>query len=299
MKVYILSLLSVLSLAEIRTISDLSDVIPMVDEGTLVFFDLDDTLIIPNQFIGHDFWVNQFVKELSEKGEDIEKAFKLWGTVRLMSGVKPSQSNAVAIVSEIQDKAMHVMALTAQSSFLIEHTSTQLESIGFHMKRNIPSSIENFAHNLSHDKLGGFVNGVIFSSGAEKKGEIANEVIDKYITKARMGDVNYPIKRIIMVDDNANNLAKIQNFLEIAKFATQDTFIGYHYVRDDLAKDLEQFPREFGDVQLKMSNFLEGLKTDDEVWKALGKKGTHPNDYSSFVLKDADADAEENFTLRF
>lgn len=288
---FILALICVVT-ADIHTISDLKEMIPFVDDKTLIFMDIDDTLLVPLQYIGYDHWAQKLIIELKKQGLTETDAYRIQHAIRLLSNVKFVQDDTDSIVETLQNKSLYTMGLTAQSSTLIEHTSRQLRSLNIDFKKKLPESLVlNYAHALKHGNLGGIINGLIFAAGGSSKGEIASEIISRYITNGKNlntdPDAQFPFNKIIMVDDSMKNVLSVQTLLKEAGFISNEgSYVGFHYNRADILDRLDHLPPNFGDVQLELSNFKNGLATDEIVQKYLDEH---------FVYE---ANAEADFPIR-
>eukprot|EP00388_Colpodella_angusta_P011656 GDKJ01029749.1.p1 GENE.GDKJ01029749.1~~GDKJ01029749.1.p1 ORF type:complete len:316 (-),score=81.59 GDKJ01029749.1:1029-1976(-) len=291
----ILSLFA-LANAEIIQIADLREVLTHIDSKTLTFIDLDDTLILPGQFIGHDYWLSQLAKDVAP--EKLMALYKKNGSIRLVSELIPTQPDTQEILQKIQDQSLFCFGLTAQAAYTIEHTALLMKKLDMDMGRNVPLTMKNFAHAMSHGNFGGYVNGIIFSAGGSAKGEMANEVISQHIAgSAKLGDARFPFSKIVMIDDSRANLERLHTFFKSAGYADDNSYVGFHYVRPENVEHVEGFPAEFGNLQLKMSNWLDGVASDEVVWAALhqqtGDDSQHPLEKRADHLQHSSTEASE------
>ncbi len=151
-------------------------------DGCWVIFDLDNTVFHPadEKGIGSDQWflarVNEHVKLGKTYVEGVEIVLPEYFTIQLSCKMKPVEDKVVGFIKSLQDRNVTVCALTARSGVLVDHTPTQLGSIGVSFDKTCPK----LAKPLKTDQLtfparyhaGGFF------TGNNKKGEGLKILVD-------------------------------------------------------------------------------------------------------------------------
>jgi predicted HAD superfamily phosphohydrolase YqeG len=95
----------------IQETSDLKNILDYVDKDTIVFLDLDNTLIAANQTLGTDQWYIDRINFFKQQGYNdlaaINKAINQWRKVQKLTTVKPMQSNTAELINQLQKKSYY------------------------------------------------------------------------------------------------------------------------------------------------------------------------------------------------
>jgi hypothetical protein len=131
----LLSTLPLAAAAEIRESTSVAPVDALATPGTLVVFDIDNTLIEPTVTLGSDQWFYWYVAELEAGGrssrEAIDLANDVWNRVQPAIAVRPVEAMTPQLIRGIQARGLRVVALTARSHDAAAVTETQLTSAGY------------------------------------------------------------------------------------------------------------------------------------------------------------------------
>lgn len=230
---------------------------PYVHEGSLVIFDLDDTLIKTPELIGSDTWFTFLTEEQTKKGltynEAVEQVLPLYFFVRNIVHVELVEPCAPAFIAHLRQQNIQVMALTSQSLPLIAKTTKEMDRLGIHFF--ITEASNNiFGLSITHNAK--FVNGILFS-GNNHKGDTLFQLLDL---------INAAPSNIIFIDDKESNVKKVESAVE----AHGISFIGLHFTGADTWKN--EFNQTLANKQLYAFKVNYGLAPRTEDAHPLAKK---------------------------
>lgn len=199
----------------------------------LVAFDLDETLIEPNNdnHYGGDMWLQASVNNAVEKGTNVGAAWDLVlreyfkiqmdpdFSFKLVEGDETKQ-----VVTAIQKLADKTIGLTARSFPIEDATIDRVEKVGISFVESgkfdaLPTQEKVF---MFHGVPGGFKHGIFFA-GTGDKGESLMVLLET---------CDYQPDVVVFVDDKLKNLQAVEKFVEAAGME----FIGILYTRLDEAK---------------------------------------------------------------
>lgn len=242
--------------AKIVEIHHFKEIVNYVDKETLTAFDIDDTLIKTETYLGDDLWfqsiLKEFLKTLPAK-EALDKSLELWEGVRKFVKVELVEADTVHIIKKLQDQQFHCIGLTTQGYGMAARTINQLLNLGIDLSYSIPISKETLFHVNKYLIL--FCNGILFTSGTNK-GETLFEL-------ANVLDFN--IKKIVFINDKESHLKEIEDFIKEKGLNVE--FIGLRYGGRDARK--AGFKLEIAEYQLQHSRFTK-IISDEEAKQALG-----------------------------
>ncbi len=238
----------------------MSDIEAELKEGTLLVFDLDNTVMRPAQTLGTDQWfeylVKEYVGELMGAGtpeetavsQAIDKALLLWNKVQRVTEIQLVEKETADIIQKAQKAKIPVMALTARPSDLIETTQKQLKSNGVDFTINPP-----YAKDLEfRDQVPAqFTKGVTYIGPKNVKGSALITFLKK---------IGLQPKKIVFVDDKVRHVKSVDASTSEAKIPS----VCFRYgAADPIVK---QFDPKIAGVQLK---YFNGLLGDAEAQKLL------------------------------
>ena len=190
MKKVFLTILALLSAtlnaeAAIQEITTMPQILPYVNEQTLLVFDLDNTVIEPLQTLGSDQWF----KSLLANGNTVPQAIALWEQVQKVTKVQAVESVTPQIIRHAQEQGLRVMALTARPSDLATVTERQLASVGVDFQKSPPA-----AHDLGNASQGAthYTNGIEYIGPSLSKGQALVEFLSR---------IGWKPQRVVFVDD--------------------------------------------------------------------------------------------------
>jgi hypothetical protein len=183
--------------AEIIETTNIEDVYPHVEEGTIVLLGMTDTISDSVLSLGSKPW-RQYIRRSLRGIQDLDKAVNLhdqWTyCVATKIPVKPVQKEIVQWIDTLQKNSIPVFCLTGRGrnvwyATVVDQvdnfTDFQLKDLGIDLKKSkVPEELQNADPRLFH-------NGVFYTDPYTK-----GEFIDKILQ-----DTGYQPKKVIIVDD--------------------------------------------------------------------------------------------------
>ncbi len=190
-----------------RSTSDLRELLKFVTEGTLVLFDIDDTLFMSASDYGSQEWLNANTPKKEEVGDEkYQKAFREIRDFK-NTNIEPflqyrlMQSDLLEILKEMRDMGAHIMCLTARnpSDKRVEATERALKELGI---LEYLSSTTISTDTMKFDKPIRVQNGVIYANNFNAKDEVFTEV---------MGLLPRQYYNVVYAEDSEEAAKKFQN----------------------------------------------------------------------------------------
>ncbi len=228
--------------------TDMAHVLDYVSEGTLVVFDLDNTLIETSQHLGSDEWFSHRLKHLLTKGHNIDEALRMvmphYVAIQKKTSVRYVDPAIPQILHKMHQPGVQLIALTKRDPELAERTLEQLASlhIDFSATSEISGSILFPDH---HNSI--YRNGIIFVAQQEEKGPVF---------KAFLSNIDTLPKQIILIDDKMAHIQSVATALE----SLHIPFIGVRYGGAD--QKVSGFDPQIADIQWE---YFEKILSDEEA----------------------------------
>jgi len=182
--------------------------------GTLVVFDIDNTLIEPVQMLGSDQWFYALVDDIRREqvGEAaaVDRAMAIWNAVQSDTAVRAVEAATPLLILRLQRRGIPILALTARTSQIAADTSRQLRSVGIDFERMA------VAGDLELGATSKLVGGVLYVGEHNSKGEVL-------VALMRLAKLSP--KRVVFVDDKRKNVDSVSAALTSAKLP----FVAYRY----------------------------------------------------------------------
>lgn len=198
----------------------IQDVLQFAEHGSMVVFDLDNTLVCPKKEVGSVQWFDHMLKQKMKRGMGVEDALTellpLSFEVQNHIDLCPVESKTVDVLQELRKKEIVTVALTARSDTLVTRTMLQLQEI------EIDFNAENGFNReliLEYPRPVLLKNGIIFCANNDK-----GSVLFSILTL-----VDYHPKKIIFVDDKLDHLFEVER----ACLRNAVNFIGIRYSKLD------------------------------------------------------------------
>ncbi|MCH2176326.1 MAG: DUF2608 domain-containing protein [Lentisphaeria bacterium] len=226
-------------ISEIKEIKDLKKVLDSINTmspKTLVVFDIDDTLLTADQFMGSDKWYDwqtkPVIKDENQKLIPPELRYNkpaIYGMVDMMfelGTMSLTQEDAADIINTI-DEQHDVLLLTARSPTSRGATMRELKANGIRFNQNQVADGPKVWKFEYQDRISGknkvrsvsYIQNVFMVQGADKGKalfDLLGQKQEKYDT-------------VILVDDKDYNLEN----MKYACAKHQKSFIGFHYTNID------------------------------------------------------------------
>ena len=205
----------------------------------LVVFDIDDTLLEANSFVGGDTWYNWQRGRSIEgtNGETIEIhdqdkmscLFSKLGVLYELGAYHATEPEATSIVAALQNK-IDLMALTSRSPGYRAATERELKKAGFDFARaHLLAKTHALAYKLNDGKSSrdvSYQNGIVMSTGLNK-----GVVLDDLLMR-----LNRRYTAIFFIDDSRKNINNMDVFWQ-----DKQTLVKiYHYTGVDKTLSREE-----------------------------------------------------------
>ncbi len=262
--------------ADIIETTNIEDVYPHVEEGTIVLLGMTDTITDSVLSLGSKPW-RQYIRRNVRAIQDLDGAGNLhdqWTYyVATSIPVKPVQKEIVEWIDTLQKNNTPVFCLTGRGrnvwyASIVGHvdnfTDFQLSSIGIDLKKSeVPKELEKADPQVFH-------NGV-FYTGPYTKGAFIDKILQ---------ETGYQPKKVIVVDDKWNELQSVHEKLTEAGIP----HVCVLYQRAE--KERKNFNPLVAMLQLE-SLFETGvpLLEDEAIEKAKSETATADELFKKFVEK--------------
>jgi hypothetical protein len=219
--------------AKIVEVSSIRELPAFLEKEMLVVFDIDNTLIEPQQLLGSDQWFDHRIAEYKKTCSSemaFSKTYVEWVAIQNLSAMKPVESETIPLLKKLQQEGYTLMALTARSEDFCHCTFNQFDSLGIDFSPTSPSHGDFFFLNrlpLLYRK------GVLFTSGTHR-----GEALSKFLKK-----IHYFPKSILCINDKQVYLQE----MEVVCKKMAIPFIGLRY--GYLDQKVLQFDPKIAEVQ--------------------------------------------------
>lgn len=193
------------ALAKIREVNSMMEIMPSIDQNSVLVFDLDNTIMEPVQTLGSDQFFGLLLQKALNQGLDKKNAvgcaLKYATFVQPVTKVRTVEPVTLPLIFNLQNHGIHMMGLTARPIEWRQNTIEQLGSVHVDFTKtplaagNIPAG-PKFA--------GIYYNGVLFMDKEGDKGQYLIEFLKQ---------VGSDAKTVIFVDDKLNNVQSVEKAL--------------------------------------------------------------------------------------
>ena len=193
--------------ADVREISSMQEIVPALESGTLLVFDIDNTLVTPLGYIGSDQWYYYLSTAIARdqpklsKTQVQEKADAVWTRAQDLVKVRPVEALTPALIRGQQERGIRVMALTARAESDAPATFRQLHDIGVDLDLNSVHAAD------LHVPGGYWSHGVLFVGEGVDKGKFLVEFL---------GRIGLKPSRIVFADDKPHHARNVDAALSAA-----------------------------------------------------------------------------------
>jgi hypothetical protein len=242
---YLLVLFPIFIHGAILQTEHIEDVLSYVDQSTVVFFDVDDTLFTSNVQLGR---AHRFLEEwsvLKKQGFDEKQALEIcrehWDAIQKKCLVRHLEPEIKSVLETVQARGLYTMALTARAPRTVAITTDQLRFLDLDFTICCPLKLQVELPLENH-----YQDGIWFVE-LNEKGKSVRKWLD-----------TIPIHpgKIILIDDTYKHLKNMEEYLADLKIE----FIGIHYTkaqktpyRPEIAqKQWEYFPKIITDEEASL-----------------------------------------------
>lgn len=239
---------------EIKQIKKLKDLNKYLTSPSLVFFDIDNTLLTTRQTMGSDQWFYWHMMQHS-----IDATLPLYHRAQQITKVRLIEKDTPNIIGKLRTKHL-VFAMTSRSKELIKPTCEQIRSIG--VTFDCPQRLLNRKSEQSPYLQKRYHNGIFFTNG-RCKGQFF-EIIYKHLEKTTNEKQELP-RHAVLIDDTPS---KLEAFAKICK-ELGINFTAIHYTA---MNNLLEVNKDIAEVQEQVLKSENRLISDNEASKYLKKK---------------------------
>lgn len=233
--------------ADIIQTDSMEEALQYAKRQDLVVFDIDNTILEPNQTLGSDQWYGYILTKYLQVGMDedkaIDHAIKDWIPVQQKTNVRAVEASTPRLIRGLQKRGISVMALTARPLQLAEETIDQLESIEVRLHSRVTAF-------KSHGEIK-YHKGVLFAGPRNNKGlALANFLQEE----------NLNPRKIVFIDDKEKHVKNMEEIMT----QIQVSSINVRYSAADFR--VKEFSAKVADLQWKHFLKYQGeLMSDDEA----------------------------------
>jgi hypothetical protein len=238
-------MLSIISTAHIVESDTLLSILNYpITPNTLIIFDIDNTLAHPIEELSSDEWFCHLVDTKMLEGNDmltsIYYALPAAFYAQFYIPLRLTEKTTAALIQQLIDNGIAVMALSTRSLFIAERTLEQLDQINIHFV--MPHiDTDELVLPMPHPCL--YKHGILFG-GNNDKGQALTCLFNI---------MNYHPDTVIFVDDKMKHLLSVENALEPRNI----TFYGIRYSGcDELVKNFNPAKAEQQYRELKEKNAI-------------------------------------------
>ncbi len=252
-----LTLVAPLGQAKVYEIKAMVQILPLIDQNTLVVFDIDNTISRPKQTVGSDQWASNQIERFKTMGFDErtakDKGVAQFAQVQLKTEVQPVEASTPALIQRLQFGHIQVVALTARPLILADRTIEQIQSLGLDLRRTAP--LAPLSSNLGSEPTI-YKNGIILVGPHNNKGAVLAQFIKSLVRQS--------ISKIVFIDDKVSNVQNVNEAL--------NTFTTPHFELRYAAADPEvkSFNSKIGDFQWKIFIQNGALISDSQAQQIIG-----------------------------
>lgn len=249
--------------AKITETQEITDILQEIDEKTLVFFDIDDTLINTECMLGNTPWWNYFVNQLRKAHYTVEKLppeiNQIIQKIIMCVPVRLVDPQAAQMIQRLQQQGIPTFALTAR---LLK--ASYIENAAFYTHAHLKSVGIDFTLTpllgMEEDKFEFFSHGIIFTNH-EEKGPYLRDFIHHY---------NLDPLKIVFIDDSLRHMKSVDQVLESIGIP----FSGFRYGKMDHFHS--RFDPLVANIQLEALMNFDKILSDEEAYE-ISQKGSFPD----------------------
>jgi hypothetical protein len=245
--------------AEIKEIQSMAEILPYINDQTLLVFDLDNTVMEPVQTLGSDQWFHYLLNQ----SYTVDQAVAVWSQVQPVSQMEAVESITPEIIKQGQLAGLKVMALTARPPSLAQTTETQLLSVGVDFQGS--PVFENDITDISGlgDQGPEYIRGIEFVSPKLSKGEALVQFLHQ---------IHFKPRRIVFIDDTAKHTVTVNASLN--------------------SEGIENFEFRYGALDAQVAAFDSKVATLE--FQIFQKCGKIISDNDALQLENQSADVAED-----
>lgn len=233
--------------AEIREIKTLAEIIPSITPETLLVFDLDNTLIVPEGELGSDHWYYFLLRKYREidhldaTAAD-DRAMEVWNRVQTNVVIRAVEPGTAALIRQLQDRGIPTVGLTARTPDIADITLSQLRGAGIELGRH---TIYKCDFDWWCRDFVKYQAGILFVGVHSTKGEALTQFLN---------GLGIRPKRILFVDDRPAQVSNVDQAMRAA--GIECLAFRYGYLDERVARfnaDTQNIRAYLGELQPKQT----------------------------------------------
>lgn len=244
---FILLIISLASLeARVLETNRMSDLLQEIDDNTVVFFDIDDTLIYIPTMMGNSVWWNYCQNVASKNNWDqIKVATVLWPLLH-QAAIKVKtelvDETAPELIKGLQDRGIPVFGLTARSRQI-------LGDYAFDMTTILDLSRLGIIFTQTEIDMPALRGGVLFTNT-----QLKGPFVERFLKKLKQKKT-----KVVFIDDNLYQVQSVDSCMATLKIPT----VCFRYSKMD--KAYENFDPTVANIQLKGALENETIFTNEQA----------------------------------
>jgi hypothetical protein len=216
----------------VNSFSEIDSIVREADQKTIIFVDVDSTLIVPINPLLHPEMFSKYkdrVRDLYQLISPEQKHFVNHQIVAQAAMIV--EEGSISWIKKMQGYQRAILALTAGKKGRFDHTdkefhrirAEQLKQVGIDFSVHCFPDMEFRSLSPTYGDYPALMGGIIYSCGLNNsKGAVVREMLKIYPQ----------FERIILIDDKKKHLESSAQ--EVSK--TKVNFLGFHYHGADLLK---------------------------------------------------------------
>lgn len=231
---------------KLQSIHELEPFVDLLDERSLVIFDIDDVLIVGKDQALKTPYKQKMIYEKMESQHTSDQAHFFTSIIYTSYAVKLVDPKVVEIIKGLQQKKIKTIALTsgyAGKVAKIEKVEDQrlerLSSFGIDFSWSFPREPERSVYDVSFGaKIPLFKKGILFSCMISKE----------KVLKGFLEQVNFKPSSILFVDDQLSHLLEVKSYCKTINIP----FIGCHYTAVAIQALSKPLNKEIVELQFRI-----------------------------------------------
>ena len=224
--------------AKIIEVGNFRDVLPHIDDKTLLILDLDNTIMEPDDYLGSDQWftalMGHFIqKEEMSQGEALSIVLPKYNeahrtaTVHAVEESEEGAKGTVAIIKYLQTRNIPIIGLTARGGDCMGYALRQLESIGVNLSLTSLHRDRMFKDKFDADAPAVYMSGILFCDGPQNK----HKILARYLSNVRSANPDFKMpSKIVFVDDKLKNVTDVERAVADMDMGIEPIGIRYGYL---------------------------------------------------------------------
>ena len=270
-KIFLLLLLATSNLfPKIIECQRLQEILPLIEQDTLVVFNINNVLTCASQDAGSTPWAEEHIARIgAENNISKQHATNLfipfWHEILIATDVELFDPDAEAFVHYLQSSHIKTMALTNRYVEMAYPTHRQLRSVGIDFVKNPPFPEDFFISGTESPAK--YIEGIIFNGLLNFKGDSL---------AAFLKQINYFPKKLIYIEDKPKHLVQVEQTMDSLGIP----FIGVHFGALELQR--QSYRPELAALQVQ---FHFDLLDDASARRLYHKQGVKVTPNPEFLVK--------------